>query len=112
MRYRVEKSVVRIIGLGWYGNTCAMCKELSGYDVGNLEDSGLREGLSKEETRNVIEGWLAMNTGDFQEILDFEADIELGDGGNVLLEWTKEDSESEYFEAVYTEVYEMWGYYG
>lgn len=101
MRYTVIKSFVRIKGTSWYGNTCFMDKELSGYDIGNLEDCGLSEGLSKEKTREVIEGWLAINSGDFREILDLEADIELGNGVNVLVEWSKEDSEYEYVDAMY-----------
>jgi len=77
-----------------------MLKELSPYDVGNLEDSGLGKELTKEQKREVVERWLAMNSGDFQEILDYEADIELGDGGNVTVEWLKEDSDFVYFDCM------------
>ena len=98
MKYTVIKSIIRIVGLGWYGQTCAMLKELSGYDVGNLQKSGLSAELSKEQKREVIEGWLAKNSGDFQIILDFEADIELGDGSNVTLDWLSEYSEWEYID--------------
>ena len=53
MKYTVIKSIIRILGNGWYGQTCAMFKELNGYDVGNLEDLGLGEDLSKEQKREV-----------------------------------------------------------
>ena len=98
MKYTVIKSIIRILGNGWYGQTCAMFKELNGYDVGNLEDLGLGEDLSKEQKREVIEKWLVMNSGDFQKILDFEADIELGNGSNVTVDWLNEDSEFLYNE--------------
>lgn len=101
MKYTVIKSIIRIVGLGWYGQTCTMLKELNRYQVANLEDSGLSQKLSKEQKREVIERWLAKNSGDFQTILDFEADIELGDGSNVTVEWLKEDSEYEYTDAMY-----------
>ena len=106
MKYTVIKSIIRIVGLGWYGQTCAMYKELSPYDVGNLEDSGLSEKLSKEQKREVVEVWLAKNSGDFQEILDFEADIELGDGSNVTVEWLKEKSVWVYVEC--TDDLDVW----
>ena len=100
MKYTVIQSIIRIVGLNWYGQTCAMFKELNPYDVGILEDSGLGAELSKEQKREVIEGWLAKNSGDFQTILDFEADIELGDGRNVSVDWLNEDSEWEYMDCM------------
>lgn len=100
MKYTVIKSIIRILGVNWYGQTCAMFKELNGYDVDNLENSGLGQELSKEQKREVIEVWLVMNSGDFQRILDFEADIELGDGSNVSVDWQNEDSEFEYMDAI------------
>lgn len=96
MKYTVIKSIIRIVGLNWYGQTCAIEKQLNPYDVGILEDSGLCEEMSKEEKREVIELWLTKNSGDFQKIIDFEADIELGDGRNVSVDWLNEDSEWEY----------------
>ena len=105
MKYTVIKSLIRIVGLGWYGQTCAMDKELDGYDVGNLEDSGLCEELSQDEKREVIEGWLVKNSGDFQKILDFEADIELGDGSNVEVHWDDDVNYCEYLDCVYGSEY-------
>lgn len=101
MKYTVIKSIIRIVGLGWYGQTCAMEKELNSYDVANLEDSGLCEKLSKEQKREVIEVWLVKNTGDFQKILDFEADIELDLERSVRVDWLNIDSEHEYQDAMY-----------
>lgn len=98
MKYTVIQSIIKILGVNWYGQTCAMLKELNSYDVGNLEDSGLGGELSNEQKRDVVEGWLVKNSGDFQTILDFEADIELGDGCNVTVDWLNEDSEWEYME--------------
>ncbi len=101
MKYTVIKSIIRIVGLDWYGRTCAMDKHLNGYDVGKLKDLGLCEELSQEQKREVIEGWLAKHSGDFQKILDFEADIELGDGCNVMVDWENEDYYSENLDCVY-----------
>ena len=101
MKYTVIKSIIRILGVNWCGQTCATLKDLNGYDVGNLEESGLGEELSKEQKREVIEGWIVKNGGDFQKILDFEADIELGDGSNVTVDWLNLDSEYEYLYAMY-----------
>jgi hypothetical protein len=101
MKYTVIKSIIRIVGVNWYGETCAMLKELNPYDVGNLEDSGLGEELSKEQKREVVQRWLVLDTGDFQKILDFEADIELEDGSNVWLDWVDEDSECEFMDCWY-----------
>ena len=80
-----------------------MLKELNSYDVGNLEDSGLGGELSIEQKRDVIEVWLAKNSGDFQTILDFEADIELGgiDGTNVTVDWLNPDSVLDYLDLMY-----------
>ena len=82
-----------------------MDKHLNQYDVSNLEDLGLGEELTQEEKREVIEGWLAKNSGDFQKILDFEADIELGDGCNVMVDWEDDKYYSEYLECVYGSEY-------
>lgn len=101
MKYTEIKSIIRIVGLGWYGQTCGMDKELNGYDVANLEASGLCEEQSQEQQREVIEGWLVKNSGDFQQILDFEADIELGDGSNVKVDWDDDVNYSEYLDCVY-----------
>lgn len=107
MKYTVIKSIIRIVGLGWYGQTCATEKELNSYDVANLEDSGLGGELSIEQKRDVIEVWLAKNSGDFQTILDFEADIELGgiDGANVTVDWLNSDSALEYLDMIYGDEY-------
>ena len=105
MKYTVITSLIRMVGLGWYGQTCAMDKELNLYDVANLEASGLCEELSQEQKREVIEGWLVKNSGDFQKILDFEADIELGDGCNVKVDWDDEEYYSEYLDCVYGSEY-------
>ena len=105
MKYTEIKSIIRIVGLGWYGQTCGMDKELNGYDVANLEASGLCEELSQDEKREVIEGWLVKNSGDFQKILDFEADIELGDGSNVKVDWDDDTYYYEYLDCVYGSEY-------
>lgn len=101
MKYTVIKSIIRILGVNWYGQTCVMFKEINGYDVDNLENSGLGQELSKEQKREVIEVWLVKNSGDFQKILDFEADIELQDGSNVTVNWQNEDSEVEFMDSMF-----------
>jgi len=101
MKYTVIKSIIRIVGLDWYGRTCATEIDLNRFEVANLEHSGLGEHLSKEQKREVIEVWLAKQSGYFQKILDFEADIELGDGCNVMVDWDDEEYYSEYLDCVY-----------
>jgi hypothetical protein len=66
--------------------------DLDAYAVGNIE--GYRREL-KLDWREAVEHWLALNSGDFQSVDDFRADIETSEG-NVTLDWTSEENEITY----------------
>jgi len=59
------------------------------YDLDNARDG------DRQLTRESIQSWLDCNAGDFQEILDFQADLEDGDV-TVLIPWQDEESECVY----------------
>lgn len=92
MRYTVTKSVIQMLGTIWMpAVTCAQEKVLSGYDLGNIE---------QPITRDTVEHWLMLNSGDFQHIQDFCASLEI-DGETIDIPWANEESECEYFDCMY-----------
>ena len=92
MRYIVIRQVVQILGRLWMGGTAAMDKDLSAYDLENIEDP---------TDRDSVADWLAAHSGDFQEVIDFRADFHVGDK-HVVHEWEKgEDSEIAYNDCMY-----------
>ena len=99
MRYLVRKSVVRMIGRIWMpAITCAKDITLSEYDVENIRRYRRHSGINRDS----VDHWLALNSGDFQSIVDFEASIE--DGENTVdIPWRDEESESHYDDAMYPE---------
>ena len=82
----VHESYIDIIGIIWMpAIQCATRLYLSDWDVGNMQTLD-REG---------VEIWMTTNTGDFQSITDFRADIwNHYDKCDVVVEWA--DPESEY----------------
>lgn len=84
---------VRYIGYIWQPGigVCAQHQTLSKYDRENIG----------EPTRKNIEQWLTTHTGDFQNIIDFEADFGTD---NVRVPWEKEDSEVAYDDAMFGSV--------
>jgi hypothetical protein len=90
MRRTAVTSFIQILGIGWYGQICAMDKDLSLYDIGNIEERG-----DGEITREAVEDWLTVNSGDFQSVTDFRADISYEDE-DYLFEWSDEDSGWQY----------------
>lgn len=92
MRYVVTQSVVRVVGHIWmpWGITCAQQYTLSGYDLENVG----------EPTRENVDTWLSTHAGDFREILDFEASLEV-DGETVDIPWAQEESELTYNDCMY-----------
>ncbi len=84
--YTVHKSYIQVIGTIWFPPvTCAMEYPLTEWDVNNISP------LTRDET----EHWLMLHSGDFQEIIDFRADIYNHiTGHDVVFEWA--DAESEY----------------
>lgn len=100
MKYTVIKSVISVIGPIWmpFGMVCAMDYDLDSYQMGNLlanVEEG--EGLSRDH----VERWLALNSGDFQNVIDFRADLELPDGTNFTSEWESEESESHFSDCMF-----------
>jgi hypothetical protein len=90
MKYTVVKSIIRLIGYGWYGHEQSLEITLDSYQLHGIEEKIEQKGDVKEG----IEEWLRYNTGDFQGMpTDFFADLELK-SENVVIDWT--DPESEY----------------
>jgi hypothetical protein len=92
MKYMVTESVIRVVGVIWWpAVTCAKDYELDSHDIGNIE---------KPVTRDTVERWLMLHSGDFQSITDFEADLEI-DGETVLIPWADEESECTYSDCMF-----------
>lgn len=97
-RYVVVKSVVQLLGKIWMPPvTCGYETTLSDYDVENMRNS---EGVI---TRESAEQWIILNSGDFQSIEDWRADISLADGTDIMFEWANEESEHTYWQCMYGE---------
>ena len=86
--YTVEVNRNDVIGNIWQPGigTCAMSYSLREYDIENIG----------ELTRENVDLWLAKNTGDFQSIDDFRADI-----GKYLSDWQSEESEFIFGDCMY-----------
>ena len=99
MRYTVTKSIIQVVGKIWMpAITCAMEYELDSYKLGNLL-AEVEEGESL--TREHVERWLAVNSGDFQSVEDFRADLELPDGSSFTSNWEKEENEMVYVDCMF-----------
>ena len=100
MRYTVTCSRIDVIGAIWwpYGATCAMSYPLDDYAVGNARDE------DGELTRDSVERWVMLNTGDFSSIVDWRADIhdETTDS-EVVFDWSDPESELIYSDCMYGE---------
>ena len=98
-RYMVDDNYVEVIGSIWQPGvgTCAMRYDLSGYDLGNI--IGYAEHLSGGDptiTRDAIEHWLSLNSGDFSGLDDFHASIDDDE-----FPWADEESEFVYHDCMY-----------
>jgi hypothetical protein len=95
MRYTVVRSEIKVIGYIWLPNVlAAQTIKLSEYDLGNIEEP---------VTRDSVESWLAKHAGDFQTIVDFEADLEFSEG-RVQIPWRDGlESECIYNDATFEE---------
>jgi len=95
MRYTVRKSVVQVVGKLWMPmSTGATEYTLSGYDVENARDE------DGKITRDSVDHWLALHSGDFSSIEDFRASIEDGDE-TTEIPWAKEESEYTFGDCMY-----------
>lgn len=92
MRYTITTQVINVIGKLWMPNcTAAMRYTLSPYDMGNLGDP---------RNRADVERWIALNSGDFSQVLDFRADFTIDDE-SVIHDWKSEDSDMIYCDCMY-----------
>jgi len=80
MSYKVvEVNRIDVIGRLWIpADVAAYTYDLSPFQIAQIG----------QLNRANIAGWLDKNTGDFQSIIDFTADI-----GDFYCDWNKEDSE-------------------
>ena len=86
--YTVHKSTIQVIGPIWMPPiTCAMEYSLTEWDVNNISPI----------TRDEVAYWLSLNSGDFQGIDDFRADIyDPSTGHDIVFEWEDPESEMTY----------------
>ena len=85
MRVVTIVSEVRIIGYGWYGQKIAMVDRLSSQELKQILDY-----CGGKYSREGVEQWLSLHSGDFQNIVDFA--ITIGDN-EFDSDWTDEESE-------------------
>lgn len=90
MKYVVSVSFVNIVGRLWYEGQATQHRKLDPYDIESVKNCG-----DGRVDRDAVETWLHHHTGDFSEIIDFEADLET-DEGNVVIPWENEDSAMAY----------------
>lgn len=94
MRYTVSLSYVDVLGYIWMPHAlCSTRITLSAYDLGNIADEG------GNITREDVEQWLTMHTGDFSNVVDFNASIEWN-GETLDFPWSTEENECAYFDTV------------
>jgi hypothetical protein len=91
--YTVHKSIIQVLGRIWLPPVvCAMDIELGEYEIGNMIT------LDREGVLN----YLYTHCGDFQEIIDFRADLyNHYDKANVVIEWESPESEYTYNDCMY-----------
>lgn len=83
MRYTVTKQRVEVIGVTWEGFESCMVRDLTEADLKAIGDP-------RDEV--AVWNWLRKNLGDFEIIVDFRADLHLGDE-HVVHEWDFPTSE-------------------
>ena len=71
-----------------YGLKCAMSYDLTPYDLENIG----------ELTKNNIDRWVSLHTGDFSSVDDYRADI-----GDFLQDWENPESELTFNDCMYPE---------
>ena len=89
MRYTTVVSTVDFIGYIWMPNTlCAQSVTLSSHDLENVG----------EWTRENVERWLMLHSGDFQEVVDFRAE----GAKDWESDWKDEESELTFNDCMYS----------
>ena len=98
MRYTVRTSFIDVVGYIWMPNRiCSMRYTLSAYDLTNIREIG-----NGRLTRDAIEDWLTMHSGDFQRLLGFYANIEDGKKTREF-PWPNEEVEMQYLDTMVEE---------
>ena len=91
MRYTVTKSIIQVIGKIWMpAVTAAMQYEVTAHDIQNMADE-----KTGHVTRELVDRWIVLHTGDFQTIIDWRADLAVGDE-DIVYDWKVADSEMIY----------------
>jgi hypothetical protein len=93
----MPRNYIEMIGLIWQpGVIAAQRHELREYDIGNIEGIAREVYDSETITRDAVEHWLCLNSGDFSGITDFSGSI-----NGVKFSWNDEESECTYFDCMY-----------
>jgi hypothetical protein len=71
------------------GAVCSLRKTLTDYDLRNMTDD------DGHITRESVERWVMLNSGDFSEIIDWSGSLEVGDQ-TIEFPWEHEESEEQY----------------
>lgn len=90
MKLTIERNWIEVIGTIWMpAATCAQRIDLTRYDIENIG----------EPTRDNVELWLTMHSGDFQHVQDFRAIV-----GETVIDWNNPDSEFTYNDCMFPEL--------
>ncbi len=93
-RYTVRESYIDVLGYIWMPHAlCSLHIDVSAYDLSNMTDT---EG---HVTRESVEQWLTMHSGDFSEVVDFSASLEVGDE-TLDFPWSSEETEMQYLDTI------------
>lgn len=96
MKFTVERNWIEMVGPIWMpATTAAMRKDLSDYDIRNITEIARDLFDSEVITRDAIEHWLSLNSGDFSGIDDFYAVI-----GETEFPWGDEESVCTYLDCM------------
>lgn len=91
MKVTIERNWIDILGRIWMPPVvCAQRKELSIYDISCM---GMK--VNDAPTRDEVEQWLLLHSGDFQEVIDFHAVI-----GETEIPWKDEENELKFFDCM------------
>lgn len=95
MKRTYTYSFINVVGKIWMpAVTCSQQLKPDSHDVENMRDD------DGNITRESVERWLMLHTGDFQSIQDFYADIETPEGINHVFDWASEIGEMNYLDTL------------
>jgi hypothetical protein len=95
MRYTVRKSVVDVVGTIWMPMTAAATTyTLSSHDVENARDE------DGTVTRESVQRWIDCHAGDFSNVIDWCASLEVGDE-TVDFDFADEESELTFNDCIF-----------